>query len=31
MCVCGDLAHMWKDEEMKVKEDERWFKAGKIS
>lgn len=31
MCVCWDLAYMWKDEEMKVKEDERWFKAGKIS
>lgn len=31
-CVLpGDLAHIWKDEEMKVKEDERWFKEGKIS
>lgn len=31
-CVLpGDLARIWKDEEMKVKEDERWFKEGKIS
>lgn len=31
-CVlAGDLARTWKDEEMKAKEDERWFKEEKIS
>lgn len=29
--LLGNLAHIWTDEEMKVKEDERWFKEGKIS
>lgn len=29
--LLGNLAHIWTDEEMKVKEDERWFEEGKIS
>lgn len=27
----GDLAGIWGDEEMKAREDERWFEEGKIS
>lgn len=29
--LLGNLAYIWTDEEMKVKEDERWFEEGKIS
>lgn len=27
----GNLAHTWTEEEMKAKEDERWFEEGEIS